>query len=196
MNRRWLTIAAVTAPGLILAGIGLSHPDRLNLQTAQWWTTMHIILVPLFPLLGVSVWVLLRRDQTPLGWAGRAAAVVYAVFYGTLDAVSGIAAGTVMLQTGEVAGDLFDIGRVFGRIGALMLFAAIIAALGSAWRAGVRGWQFFASAVVLMVSGYFFTLSHIYPPFGVASMVGLAAGLLVQELLRARSQAAVSPPAA
>jgi len=188
MSKR--AIAAVVLPGLILAGIGLSHPVALNADTASWWATMHMILVPIFPLLALAVWVSLRRDSSPLGWAGRVAAVVYTAFYGTLDAVSGIAAGTVVGAIGEVDDGvlaLFDAGRTFGRIGALAFFVAVVAVLGSTWRAGVRSPVFWAAAVVLLASSYFFTTSHIYAPLGVAAMVGFSAGLGALEVLRQRS---------
>jgi len=188
MSKR--AIAAVVLPGLILAGIGLSHPVNLNADTAQWWATMHMILVPVFPLLALAVWVLLRRDSSPLGWAGRIAAAVYIAFYGTLDAVSGISAGTAVVATGEL-GDgvlaLFDVGRVFGRIGALAFFVAVVAVLGSSYRAGVRGPVFWIAGVVLLGSSYFFTTSHIYAPLGVAAMLGFAAGFGAIEMLRQRS---------
>ena len=192
MTTRWAAIAAVALPGIVLAAVGLTHPVRLDAETARWWTTMHIVLVPLFPLLAVAVWVLLRRDRTPLGWAGRIAAVVFAVFYGTLDAVSGIAAGTVVLASGGGGDDvvaLFGTGGGFGRIGALSLLAAVVCVLGSSWVAGVRSLPFFAAALVLLGSGLVFTLRHIYAPYGVAAMLGIAAGFAAIELLRQRAEA-------
>lgn len=187
MTSRWLAPATVAAPGLLLAGIGLTHPARLTAETAQWWTTMHILLVPVFPLLAVAVWVLLRGDRSPLAWAGRVASVVYVAFYGTLDAVSGIAAGTVALTTGgvgESVSALFGTGGGFGRIGALAFFAAVVCVLGCALRAGARGMLFWATGLLLLGSCLLFTLRHIYAPWGVAAMLGLAAGFAAVELLR------------
>lgn len=191
MSRRWIAIVAVALPGLVLAGVGFTHPTRLTVDTAQWWTTMHIVLVPLFPLLAVALWVLMRRDSSPLGWAGRAAAIVYVVFYGALDALSGIAAGTVVLASGG-GGDevtaLFGTGGGFGRIGAYAFLAAVVCVLGSSWRAGLRSVPFWLAAVVLLGSGYVFTVRHIYAPFGVAAMLGLAVGFAMIELLRQRAE--------
>jgi hypothetical protein len=192
MTTRWAAVAAVTIPSLVLAGVGLTHPVLLDTESAQWWVTMHIVLVPLFPLLAVAVWVLLRHDATPLGWAGRVAALVYVVFYGALDAISGIAAGTVVLATG-VSGDgvvaLFGTGGSLGRIGALAFLAAVVCVLGSSWVAGVRSVTFIVAAVLLLGSGLVFTLRHIYAPYGAAAMVGIAAGFAAIELLRQRAEA-------
>lgn len=192
MTTRWLPIAAVTVPGLLLAAVGLTHPVRLDAESAGWWTTMHVILVPLFPLLGVAVWVLLRRETSALGWAGRVAAVVYVVFYGALDAISGIAAGTVALATGG-SGDalvaLFGTGGSLGRIGALAMIAAVVCVLGSSWVAGLRSVPFWIASVVLLCSVLVFTFRHIYAPLGAAAMVGLAVGFATIELLRQSADA-------
>lgn len=191
MNRR-VAIAAVALPGIVLAGVGLTHPVRLDADSAQWWTTMHIVLVPVFPLLAVAVWVLLRRDTSALGWAGRVAAIAYVVFYGALDAISGIAAGTVVLASGGGGDDvaaLFGTGSGFGRIGALALLAAVVCVLGSSWVAGLRSGAFWIAAVVLAGSGLVFTFRHIYAPYGVLAMVGLAAGFATIEVLRQRAEA-------
>ena len=180
-------------PGLVLAGIGLTHPALLTAGSAPWWTTMHLVLLPLFPLLGVAVWFLLRHDRTAVGWGGRVAAVIYVVFYGALDAVSGIAAGTVT-QAGadtksELVTSLFAAGRPLGLVGGYVFFVAVILVLASAWRRGARGWLFYAAAVVLLLAGYLFTTSHIYWPKGVVAMLGLAVGFAVIEWVSAARSA-------
>ena len=196
MRKPWLPIVAVALPPLALAGLGLSHPGVLSAQSAAWWTTLHLILLPLFPLLGVSVWVLLRDDKTAIGWGGRVAAVVYVAFYGGLDCISGIAAGTVVQAGADPASDevhaLFAAGRPLALIGAYAFFVAVILVLGSAWRAGTRGAAFIVLAVVLLASAYLFTTSHIYWPKGVATMVGFAAGFGGVELLNRRRAARAS----
>ena len=63
----WPSFVAVTAPPLLLAGLGLTHPNDLTGASAGWWTSLHIILVPLFPQIGVSHWVLLH-GRLSLGW--------------------------------------------------------------------------------------------------------------------------------
>lgn len=181
-------VAAVALPPLVLAGIGLSHPTTLTAGSAAWWATMHIVLLPLFPLLGVAVWVLLRHDRTAVGWGGRVAAVIYTAFYGGLDAVSGIAAGTVVQNgadpTSEVVTSLFAAGRPLGIVGAYAFFVAVILVLASAFRAGQRGWLFYAAAGVALLSAYLFTVGHIYWPRGVVAMLGLAVSFAVIERIR------------
>ena len=192
--KRWLLLAAVALPPLVLSAIGLSHPKLLTVESAGWWTTMHVILVPLFPLLAVAIWILLRADRSALGWGGRVAALAYVAFYGALDAISGIAAGTVVLDTGSTddTGSLFAIGHRLGVIGGYAFLVALILVLGSAWRAGSRGVPFYVAAVVLLVSGYLFLSSHIYWPKGGLTMIGFAVGFFLLEFTRRRA----TPPAA
>jgi hypothetical protein len=188
-----VALAAVAVPALVLSAVGLSHPRLLNAETADWWATMHLLLVPLFPLLGVSVWVLLRDDKTPVGWAGRVAAIAYVVFYGGLDAVSGIAAGTVVragaAPDSDVVTSLFAAGRGLGIIGGYAFFVAVILVLGSAWRRGARGLRLYAAAPVLLAAGFLFTSSHIYWPKGGVTMIAFAVGFVLVELTRRGSSA-------
>ena len=149
---------------------------------------MHLVLLPLFPLLAVAVWILLRDDRTAVGWGGQVAAIIYVAFYGGLDAISGIAAGTVT-QAGadtqsEVVSSLFAAGRPLGYIGSYAFFVAVVLVLASAWRGGTRGWAFFAAAGVALLSAYLFTTSHIYFPKGVLAMLGFALSFGAVEALR------------
>lgn len=188
MRRRLLTVAAVALPGLVLGGVGVTHPRVLTAESAYWWATMHIVLVPLFPLLAVAVWVLLRHDRTAIGWGGRVAALTFVPFYTALDAISGIAAGTVTRAgadpTSELVTSLFAAGRPLGYIGSYAFFVAVILVLASAWRGGSRGWLFFVAAGVALLSAYLFTTSHIYFPKGVIAMLGIAASFAVLEAIR------------
>jgi hypothetical protein len=51
----------------------LDSPGRPHRVSAEWWTSLHIILVPLFPLLGVSHWILLHGRPGVI-WIGRVVA--------------------------------------------------------------------------------------------------------------------------
>ena len=196
MRRQWLVIAAVALPPVVLGGIGVSHPTLLTAQSAPWWTTMHLVLLPIFPLLAVAVWVLLRHDRTAVGWGGRVAALIFVPFYTALDAISGIAAGTVT-QAGadtksELVTSLFAAGRPLGYIGSYAFFVAVILVLASAWRGGSRGWLFFVAAGVALLSAHLFTTSHIYFPKGVIAMLGFATSFATLEAIR-RSRPAPDP---
>jgi hypothetical protein len=90
---RWVRVLVVAGPAVVLAGLGLLHPQELTATSAPWWTTLHIVLLPIFPLLAVSLWLLLRGVPGPVAWAARIAAYGYATFYSVTDVIVGIAAG-------------------------------------------------------------------------------------------------------
>ncbi len=190
---RPLAIAAVVVPPLVLLGVGLSHPATLSVATASWWTTMHVILVPLFPLLAVAVWVLVRGNRSPLAIFARVAAVAFAVFYGTLDAVSGIAGGIVVQAEGSTdaapLGALFATGKVFAYIGGYSLLAAVVAAAGAAWLGGNRHWAFWVGAVFAIAGAAVIGRFHIYVPYGTVTLASLAVGFGLLEWSRGRRTA-------
>src|SRR3954447_4202250 len=105
MNRSHaLRTALIAAPAVILAGLGYAHPAHLDAGTAQWWSTLHVLLLPVFPLLGAAQWFLLDDAPVLLRRIGRVAAFGFAVYYDALDAVDGIAAGAVVHAQGRRTG--------------------------------------------------------------------------------------------
>lgn len=178
---RWLLLAAVTGPPLVLAAFGLTHPRHLNGSSVDWWTTLHIALVPLFPLLGLAHWVLLRDLGGPIVWVSRIAAFCYATFYGALDALAGIATGTVLRRSGADNPDdvpeigwLFAVGSDLGNVGAWALLIASIATAAALLRR--RGVLALPGGLVLVGASVSFLDSHIYWPAGVITMLAMAVG--------------------
>lgn len=175
-------IAGVVAGPLALAALGTTHPTHLEGGTAGWWFNLHLLLIPLFPLLGLNLWWLLAGERGVLAWAGRTAAFVYLTFYGGLDLLAGVAAGLVRDKatrggTGEfvnVEPWLFATGNDLGDIGADAFL------LGAAITGGLllrhHGRRALPGAALTIVGALLFTRSHIYFPVGVGAMLLLAAG--------------------
>ncbi|WP_433472232.1 hypothetical protein ACQPZP_25475 [Spirillospora sp. CA-142024] len=86
--------ALVTATPLVLAAAGMVHPGGLSRATATDWANLHIVLLPVFPLLPLGLLIVLwhrpHRDlpglATVVAWI---AAFTYAAFHTGLDAVAG-----------------------------------------------------------------------------------------------------------
>jgi hypothetical protein len=176
---RWGRVALAAGPALVLAGVGITHPTDLNAATAPWWTTMHTLLLPLFPLLGVSLWLLLRGLAGPVAWLARIAAYGYAAFYSALDVLAGVATGVLVRngadpEAGEVR-TLFAIGNDLGDIG-VWCFQIATVATGVALVARL-GRRALPGAVLLAGGAFLFGGAHIYFPQGVLAMVVLAVGL-------------------
>ncbi len=180
-GRLWPLVGIVAGP-LALAALGTTHPMHLDGGTAGWWFHLHLLLIPLFPLLGINLWWLLAGERGPLAWVGRVAAFVYLTFYGGLDLLAGVAAGLVRDRatqggTGEFANVepwLFMTGNQLGDIGAYAFL------LGAALTGGLllarHGGRAAPGAALLLLAALLFTRSHIYFPVGVGAMLLLAVG--------------------
>jgi hypothetical protein len=180
--------ALVTAAPVLLAIAGLFHPHHLTTATADRWATLHILLLPVFPLVALGflapLWGRPRADvagfATVLAWVS---AFVYATFYTGLDAVAGIAAGTVGRHAAEgtdlgpLVVPLYDTGDKLGYAGAYAFLVAVLAASVALFiRYGVRT---LPGTAILLAAGYSFIHSHIFWPRGVFTMIGFAAGFAV-----------------
>lgn len=179
----WTRAGLLATPGLVLAGFGLVHPARLDVATAPWWASLHILLLPVFPLLAVAQWILLTPAPVVLRWPGRLAAFGFAAFYSGLDAVAGIAAGTVVhAEHGltHVLGDLFAAGDTLGSIGTGCFLAASLAITAATARQA--RWRAIPGGALLLAASVSFIDSHIFWPRGVYTMIGIAAGMFLLSL--------------
>jgi hypothetical protein len=95
-----LPLLGIVAAPLLLAVMGLTHPRDLTPETARYWYVLHLLLLPVFPLLGVNLWWLLAGIPGPWAWVARILTFVYIPFYGALDVLGGIATGLVSRDRG------------------------------------------------------------------------------------------------
>ena len=179
----------VALPALLIAALGLAHPVLLTPETAERWRLAHLALLPLFPLVAGSVWVVLRGESGPAAWAARVLALAYAVLYGALDSIAGLGAPNQVIRTSERGDprapieDLFQIGDQLGRLGVYALAAAaaltaVVLFLRSRSPIAVVG------GVIVVVACYPFLLYHVFPPRGVLAMVAIGVGLALLEVAR------------
>lgn len=189
----------VALPALAVAAAGLVHPVLLTPDTAERWQLAHLVLLPLFPLVGAMVWVVLRGERSPAAWGARLLAAAYAVLYSALDSIAGVGAPQQVIRTDERGDprppieDLYEIGD---RLGAPGVYALATAGL----LAGLVLWLRTRSplaplgAVVLAASCYPFLQHHVFPPRGVLALVGVALGLALLEASREPSRQRARPP--
>lgn len=178
----YLPIIGIVASPLLLAALGMSHPTNLTGDTAMWWHHLHILLLPIFPLLGVNLWWLLAGQAGPLPWFGRLLGFVYICFYSALDILAGIGAGIVREQATQrnapellvLEGALFDAGNGLAEIGVWAFLLGCL--LTSGLLIARHGSRALPGSAFLCVAAISFLRSHIYFPIGVATMLGLALG--------------------
>lgn len=176
----WLMpVAGIAAGPLALAGLGVTHPADLTPSTAPYWRDLHVVLVILFPLLGVDLWWLLDCVPGPAAWLARAFGLVYIAFYGALDVLAGIGTGLLVADggvpaDGELTSLLFSAGNALAEVGVwALLLGCVIASFLVVARVGRRAW---VGGALLCAAALLFLQSHIYFPVGVATMLLMAAG--------------------
>jgi hypothetical protein len=85
---------------LILGVLELGHPllDRVNpikmlAPISTWWIVLHLLLIPLFALMGYAIFILIRDINSPSATLCRYVTVIYISFAIGYDALVGLASG-------------------------------------------------------------------------------------------------------
>lgn len=185
----------LAVPALLIAAGGLLHPVFLTPETADRWQLVHLVLVPLFPLLAVPFWALLHGERGVLAWAARLSALSYAVLYSALDTIAGIGAPeqiSAAAERGEPRPpieDLFAVGDRLGDLGVVALALTGVLTAVAVYRRTRSPFALVGGAVVALAC-YPFFLHHVFPPRGVLAMVGIAVGLALLGVASLRSRSA------
>ena len=177
-----LRLLLVAGPALVAGLLGTLHPIFLTPDTADRWQLAHYLLLPVFPLITVSVWLLLRRESGPVAWAARLLAAGFALGYTALDSIAGLGAPEQVRGAAErgepdpPVTDLFAVGDPLGHLGVLALAVSVVLTAALLLR---RSGSVLApvGAAVAVAGCWFVYRHHVFPSRGVLGMVALSAGL-------------------
>jgi hypothetical protein len=119
----------VLVPPLALGVLELAHPASAFDTSASWWTTLHLIQMPLFGLMAFAGFWLVSRDDVER-WARPLVGVcmgIFVVYYTALDSVAGVALGRLLgymqsLPSAQQAIVQHGIDRLYGWTGVLLFF--------------------------------------------------------------------------
>ena len=116
---------------LALAPLMVLHQLIDQVEQPGAFLVLHLLLLPLFALMGAAIWALLDGVDGGAAWAARVTAFVFLVGYVALDAISGVAASAILAS-----------GAPWSKEAAMALFASGPAALPTtvavlAWRVSV-----------------------------------------------------------
>lgn len=199
LRSRYVLALLVALPALLIAAGGLFHPIFLEPETAVRWRNAHLVLLPLFPLLALSVVVVLRGERGPASWGARVLAFSYAVLYGALDSIAGIGAPKQVLEAAAGGAerppinDLFEIGDQLGALGVYSLAGAGVLT-GLVLFLRTRSPLAVAGGAIVAVACYPFLDHHVFPPRGVLAVVAIGAGLALLELSRHHGAGTAAAP--
>ena len=171
---RTTLVVLVALPGLVLGTAGIFHPAHLTPEDAQRWRDIHIVALPLFPLLALGPWLLAREAHPLAGWVALLLGYTYAMFYTGLDLLAGAGAGQLKLAESADLGTIFDLANALATVGVwAYLLASVLAAGVVLWRTGLRA---LPGALVVGAASVSFLDSHIYWARGVLTMYAFALG--------------------
>jgi hypothetical protein len=186
MRRPWTAdLLLVAGPPLLLAVVGLFHPSDLTADSAAAWRNLHVVLLPVFPLLALGPWVLVRGEHAAVRWAVAVLGFGYAVLYTALDVLAGIGAGALKAAGAgtEWTSVMFDQGNDLSTYGVWAYLVATVIAGGAVLaRAGVAA---LPGAMIVAGAAWSFLGSHIYWPVGGLTMIALAIGWAALVVARA-----------
>lgn len=165
---------ALLLPPILIGLVGTTHPAHLTADAAPYWRDLHVVLLPLFPLLAVGPWLLARSVDPFYGRITLVLGYVYACFYSALDILAGIAAGGLKADQEGGLRTVFRLASDLGQVGSIAYIGATAAAAGCVIR--LVGLRALPGAIVALGGAYGFMQDHVYWPAGVVSMAAIAAG--------------------
>ncbi|QLE54806.1 hypothetical protein [Nostoc sp. TCL26-01] len=172
---------------LILGILEIWHPLGVPSKSAfdsilpqvDWWLTLHLLQVPLFGLVALAVFLMVKYLRGLAARISRMGMAFFIVFYTSLDAITGIAGGMLIRSARNLPPNVqsfvsqqvnllfFDpiIGgstlSVIGILGAGGWLVGVTAAAIALAQVGVDR----LSVILLMLAAILFSLSHT-PPTG------------------------------
>lgn len=187
---RWLLLIGTP---VLLGALFLIHPDGSGgldglLPVSESWLFLHVAMLPLLGLLGVSFYVLLAGYSGTTALVGRVGVAVYMTFYIAFEAILGVAAGLVtheaqMLPAEQQEGvaaavDTFTVpSMALGMLGSLGALTAVVAAGLLLRRSGAP-----LIPVVLLGGAPFATVFHAGTPLDAIGMGLFLVGVAWLEL--------------
>jgi hypothetical protein len=195
---RWLVLLG--AP-ISLGLLEIWHPANVffnemlsHSHHGDWWLILHILQLPLFPLVATSIWLLLQKTDNLFAYFSRIALWIFAVSYTALDTIAGIATGILFryvrgtsLVDGDDAYDhMFDLfltlfnldmpgGTIIMNLAVWSWVAAILLAAVALYIKGVNR----AGVILIGISALTFQ-SHVHP-YGPITMALVLAGIICIE---------------
>ena len=193
--KRFLRLVTIILPPVALGITGLFHPHQLTVETAKQWTLVHVVLLPLFPLLGLSYHLILARYRGLPIYFAKICIYIYIIFYTALDTIAGIANGVVISRLASMPDtqtraelirnlrqSLYISGNYLGNIGVYALIGIAFFTYISFFKKKLSFYHIFA-LVSLVTGTALFAYYHLYAPWGVVAMFILAISLASLEII-------------
>ncbi|MDP5275564.1 hypothetical protein [Chengkuizengella axinellae] len=195
LKRYWKLIIMIGGP-LFLGTLEIWHPHHVDFnemvsshEKANWWLILHLLQLPLFGLLALSVFFLLENIKNVASIISKIGLWFFIVFYTALDSVAGISTGILFhfmnsnpdLDQNEVLNDLFI--TLFqiqvpggGLIVKIAVLSWLIAGISATIALYLKGYN--RIGVILIGIATIVFQSHAYPN-GTIAMYLLTVGIIL-----------------
>ncbi len=183
----------VTVPTVLALIAGFFHPENLTEETAARWWALHLVLLFVFPAMGLAPWLVARQVDRRLGRVAAIGGYGFATCYTALDVLAGIGGGAMVLGgQADATGPLFRVANQLAQAGVYALvFGTIVAAVAALLRAGPIA---LVGGLPAVVGAYLIARGHIYVPMGTLALTLLALGYAVLAWAVFRTQGARRVP--
>ncbi len=174
----------------------------------EWWIILHILQLPLFCLLALSVYLLLDGVQGKLATLSKVALGIFVIFYPALDAILGIGTGALVSYANGTVGflqaamvpaveDYFSnrVTTLVGTLGGFGWAIALLLAAVAISRPTQSRWLVIVTATLIGLAFSYYqvirNLNLISPPISIDNLsrlvlfLAIALGLLVRPRLAA-----------
>lgn len=186
-------VALVGAPALFALLLGLTHPLDLDASTADYWRNLHIVMLPVFPLIGAAPWLIARGGSAgrPVRLLAALGGYTFATFYTALDVLAGIGGGTLVAAgTPDVTGPVFRIADALAAVGVVGLVIGAVAATIAAVQ--TVGYRAAPGGLLAAVGSALILPGHIWFPVGSLALALFIAGYAVLALSLTRGRPAAT----
>jgi hypothetical protein len=187
---------------LLLGILELGHPllDRTNpikmlAPISTWWIVLHLLLIPLFALMGYAIFILIRDINSPAATLCRYATVIYISFAIGYDTLVGLASGVLVSNASTLtnaqqsilleAMHQFYISPAITISGYILVISGIVSICAAAWalyHAGVP-----LLPVIVLLGTVLTAYSHALPFGPLGSACFFISALLIELVWRQSS---------
>jgi len=184
---------------VVLIILELGHPllDHMNpikmlAPIALWWIVLHVLLIPLFALMGYSLFLLLQGVQSKAATISRVATVVFVAFEVGYDTAVGLNSGILVynattLPTAQQSVVQQALQQLYGNPAIVVSYyvffvAGIIALCSAAWALSQVGVS--RLPVIILLGTLISTYSHALPYGPIGTTCFLIAVLWIELVWR------------
>jgi hypothetical protein len=198
--KKWFKWLILLGAPVSLGLLEIWHPAHIHFDDmlshvhhGDWWLTLHILQMPLFPLVATAVWLLFRDIDHITAKLSQIALWIFAISYTAFDTIAGISTGILIrymrsmnITSGESYDRMFELfialfnvdmpgGAVIINLAVWSWVAAVILAATALY---IKGYNR-VGVLLIGISGLTFQ-SHVHP-YGPITMAILLAGIICIE---------------